>query len=188
MIKINLLPRERSRRGGPALSRMTLVVGVVAVAVLLAGYALLLAGENARLKADLDNTNQQITALKPQVAHVEALKRRIEAAQRKADLLKSLEATRVSWDVVLEEFRVVMPKDVWVTGMSVADDGAVSVDGFGLSYESVARMMVSLDTSKVFREIDLEGAQKQSITAATDVVNFRLTGRLRSEHKEAGTR
>jgi len=166
---------------------MTLVVVLIAVAAVLGIYTMLLAGDNARLRGTLEDTRQQIKQLRPQVAQVDALKRRIEAAQRKADLLKSLEASRVSWDVVLEEFRTVMPKDVWVSGMSVADDGAVSVDGFGLSYEAVARMMVSLDSSKVFREIDLTSAAKQQISSATDVVNFRLTGRLRSERKEAGT-
>ncbi len=185
MIRINLLPKERARRG-PVVSRMFLVLGVLAVAVLLGGYYLILLSENARLQDSITETNKQIDVLRPQVAEIEVLKRRLETARRKAALLKTLESSRVPWATVLEEFRTIVPKDVWLTNMSAADDGALTFDGFGLSYEAVARLMVNLDSSKVFRDVDLNVAQKQPISA-TEVVNFQVVGRLRQERKEAGS-
>lgn len=187
MIRINLLPRERARRG-PVFSRAFLVLGIVALVAVMAAYYLYLGSVAAGLQKDITATKDELDKVRPQALQVEALKRRIEGARRKAELLKSLEASRVPWDTVLEEFRAIMPQDVWVTAMSAADDGALTFDGFGMSYEAVARMMVSLDASKVFKETDLEVAQKQAITAGRDAVSFRLTGRLRQERKEAGTR
>lgn len=186
MIRINLLPRERARRG-PIFSRAFLVLGIVAVAVVLGAYYLFLTAENVRLQNDVTATKDEIAKVRPQAMQVDVLTRRIEAARRKAELLKTLEASRVPWDTVFEEFRAIMPQDVWLVGMSAADDGALTFDGFGISYEAVARMLVSLDASKVVRETQLEVAQKQVITGGRDVVSFRLTGRLRSERKEAGT-
>lgn len=185
MIRINLLSKERARRG-PVVSRMVLVLIAGVVAVLMIGYYLALTAANINLQNQIADTNQQIETLRPQVAQIEALKRKIEATRRKAELLKALQASRVPWDVVLEEFRAIVPKDVWLTGMAAADDGGLSFDGFGLSYEAVARFMVNLDSSKVFKEVDLTVAQRQKIASA-EPVNFQVTGRLRQERKEAGT-
>ncbi len=185
MIRINLLPRERARRR-PLASRVVVVVAIGAVIALLLFFYLVQTAQNNKLQSDIADTNKRIEDLRPQVARVETLLKQIEAARRKATLLKSLEASRVPWDTVLEEFRTIMPKDTWLNQMSAADDGGLVFDGFGLSYESVARLMVNLSSSKVFKDIDLTIAQKQTI-ANSEVVNFSVTGRLTEARKEAGT-
>jgi len=186
MIRINLLSKEQASRG-PAISRAVLALIAGSVAVLMIGFYLIHAAANANIASQIADTNKQIQVLRPQVAQIELLKRQMEMVRRKADLLKSLEASRLPWDTVLEEFRAIVPKDVWVTNIAAADDGALTFDGYGLSYEAVARFMVSLESSKVFNGIDLAVAQKQQIASA-EAVSFQLTGRLRQTRKEAGSR
>lgn len=183
MIKINLLPRERVRR--PLLSAR---IGVAAGVVVALGFAIVswiyLSGLNAKVRSDIREVERQIEELRPQVARVEELKRQIEAARRKEQVLRQLESMRVAWDAVLDELRDVMPTDVWLIRIEARDDGSFSFNGFGMSYEAVARFMVSLEKSPRFRTVDLSIGQKQMMLGR-EVINFSLTAALAPVEKEA---
>lgn len=186
MIRINLLPRERVRRPAVAPRALALLlVGVILVGAL--ASTLYLNARNARVRAEVDRVNAEIEALRPRVQRVEALRRQIEAARRKEQLLRQLEATRVPWDTVLEELRTVMPQDVWLTQVEVRDVGDLVFNGYGMSYEAVARFMVSLEGSPLFKDVDMLISQQQLITNRP-VINFSLTAKLSLERKEAVSR
>lgn len=186
MIRINLLPSERVRRRAIAPRALALLVaGALVVVVLVSTFYL--NARNGRVRAELQRVNQEIEALKPKVAQVEALRRQIEEARRKEQLLRQLEALRVNWDVVLEEVRTIMPRDVWLTQVELRDAGDLVFNGYGMSYEAVARFMVSLEDSEMFSDTDMLVSQKQKIVNQ-DVINFSLTAKLVREHKEAQNR
>ncbi len=186
MIRINLLPRERARPAAPAPLR---VLGLVAaLLVVLAGVATIaLNTRNDLVRAEIRDLDAKIAELQPKVAHVEQLKKLIQEAQRKEALLKRLESARIPWDDVLLELRVVMPRDVWLTQITAANDGSLVFNGFGLSYTSVARFMVNVEGSRMFEGTDLTTSQKQLI-AARQVINFSVTSRLSAKRTEASTR
>ena len=186
MIRINLLPRERVRAPAPAPLR---VGGAVVVLLLLGAVALTFYynARNATVRKDNEALSAKIQELQPKVQHVEQLKRLIEAAQRKEQMLKRLEAARIPWDQVLLELRVVIPRDVWLTSVSAASDGNLVFNGFGLSYTSVARFMVNLESSPMFDGTDLTVSQKQQI-GSRQTINFSVTSHLTSKRTEASTR
>lgn len=183
MIRINLLPRERARRRGVGPTTLVTVLVVVVIGGIVA-YTTVLNNRNARLRAQVNEVNQQIEDQRLRVARVEELQRQIEAARRKEQLLKSLEASRVPWDRVLEELRTVMPQDVWLVQVELKDSGDLVFNGYGMSYEAVARFMVSLESSKLFNSVDLLITQKQTV-AGREVVNFSLTSKLTLEQQGA---
>jgi Tfp pilus assembly protein PilN len=183
MIRINLLPREQLRRPGIAPRTLILLVAGVVVVVALT-TTLVFNARNARVRAEIARTEEQIEVLKPQVARVEALRAQIESARRKQQLLQRLEAARVPWDTILEDVRTVMPKDVWLTQVAAGEDGSINIIGFGLTYTAVARFMVNLEGSPLFSDIDMVASQKQPV-GGRQVVNFSLTGRLTVQRKEA---
>ena len=186
MIRINLLPRERVRAPAPAPIR----VGAVAVVLLLAAAVVATLALNARntaVREEIAAINAEITELEPKVARVEELKRLIEIAERKEQMLKRLEAARIPWDQVLLELRVVIPRDVWLTSITAAQDGNLIFNGFGLSYTAIARFMVNLESSQMFEGTDLVSSQKQPI-ASRPTVTFSVTSRLTSKRTEASTR
>ena len=80
-----------------------------------------------------------------------------------------------------------MPRDVWLTSISAAQDGNLIFNGFGLTYTAVARFMVNLEDSRMFEGTDLVASQKQSI-GTRPTVNFSVTSRLTSKRTEAGSR
>jgi Tfp pilus assembly protein PilN len=186
MIRINLLPRERVQRR-PIAPRILLVLVGAVLLVVVTGATLWLNARNAVVRAEVARVNKQIDALRPRVARVEALRKAIEEARRKADLLKNLEASRVPWAVILEELRTVLPKDVWLVQMQANDDGSLTFSGFGMSYTAVARFMVSLEDSALFEGVDMVVSQKQNV-AGRDVINFALTGKFIRPAKEASVR
>ncbi|TMJ01508.1 MAG: PilN domain-containing protein [Bacillati bacterium ANGP1] len=186
MIRINLLPRERVRR--PTVAPRVLVglaFVVVVAALVLATLALNL--RNARVRAQIDDVNVRIEELKPKVAEVEALQRQIAEARRKEQLLRQLEGLRIPWDNVLNELRKIMPADVWLIRIDARGDGNLTFNGFGMSYEAVARFMVNLDGSPLFQGADLTIGQKQN-QAGHDVINFSVTASLTPRQKEVGVR
>ncbi|HTE02706.1 MAG TPA: PilN domain-containing protein [bacterium] len=186
MIRINLLPRERVRR--PAVAPRLLVglaFVVVTTALVLATLALNL--RNSRVRGEIDDVNARIEELKPKVAEVEALQRQIAEARRKEQLLRQLESLRIPWDNVLNELGKIIPADVWLIRIEAKGDGNLTFNGFGLSYEAVARFMVNLDASPLFQDSDLSIGQKQT-QGSREVINFSVTARLTPQQKEAGVR
>ncbi|MBI2247651.1 MAG: PilN domain-containing protein [Armatimonadetes bacterium] len=186
MIRINLLPRERVRRKAIAPRALVLVVGV-ALAFVVVISTFYLEARNGRVAAELKRVNEQIDALNQKVQRVEELTRQIELARRKERLLRQLEALRVDWDAVLEEVRTVMPRDVWMTQVELRDAGDLAFNGYAMSYEAVARFMVSLEDSEMFNSVDMLVSQKQKI-ANTNVINFSVVAKLVPLSKEAQIR
>ena len=183
MIKINLLPRERVRR--PAVApRLLVALAFVAVLVAVAVATVVLNARIAGLKSDLEAVTQEIEQLKPRVAEVEALQRQIAEARRKEQLLRQLEALRIPWDEILTELRRIVPADVWLIRVEARPDGTLTFNGFGLSYEAVARFMVNLDASPMFEGADLNIVQKQ-VQEGREVANFSVSARLTPPQREA---
>lgn len=186
MIRINLLPRERVRRPAVAPRVLALLAFVVvAAALVLATLAVNL--RNARVRAEIEDVNARIDELKPQVAEVEALQRQIAEARHKEQLLRQLESLRIPWDNIMIELRKIIPADVWLIRIEGKGEGNLTFNGFGMSYEAVARFMVNLDASPLFQGADLTIGQKQN-QAGRDVINFSITALLRPQQKEAGVR
>jgi Tfp pilus assembly protein PilN len=186
MIRINLLPRERLRAPTPAPVRIGVAIAVLLVVAAVVA-TLALNARNVRVREEIAAINAEITELEPKVSRVEELKKLIEVAERKEQMLKRLEAARIPWDQVLLELRVVIPRDVWLTSVSAGQDGNLVFNGFGLTYTAIARFMVNLESSQMFEGTDLVSSQKQLI-GTRPTVTFSVTSRLTSKRTEASSR
>lgn len=176
MIKINLLPKERVRRVAVAPRILVgLVFVVVGTALVLVTFALNL--RNRGVRADIAQVTARIEELTPQVREVEALQRQIAEARRKEQLLKQLQSMRIPWERVMNELRKILPADVWLTRIDAKGDGGLNFEGFGLSYEAVARFMVNLNASSVFQNADFASGTKANI-AGRPVIGFAVTAQL----------
>jgi Tfp pilus assembly protein PilN len=118
------------------------------------------------------------------VAEVEALQRQINEARRKEQLLRQIQAMRIPWERVMNELRKILPTDVWLIHIEAKGDGSLTFNGFGMSYESVARFMVNLNASPVFQNADVTIAQKQDV-GKFPVINFSVTAQLAPPGKAA---
>lgn len=183
MIRINLLPKERIRRVRISPRTITIIVAVTVV-VALAAVTLYLDARNARVQRESEQVQAEIDTLRPQVARVLELERQIAGLREKQQLLQRLESARVQWSTVFVEITQIIPRDVWVTQLTTAADGAVVITGRALSYTAVARFMVNLDSSPVFDAVDLSSTEKVKV-GTRDVMTFALTARLTTTSQEA---
>jgi len=175
VIRINLLPRAPRRRisGRPLLEIGVPLVVLVAVVVYYLGLQAQVAAIDRRIK----ETEAEIARLQPQVQAVEELKRRIEEARRKEDLLAQLLATQLPASAILTNIRVLIPRDVWLVTLTVPDTRTFSLEGYGMSYVAVARLMDNLESAGIFEGLDLTTAERDRI-GTTPVVKFSVNGRL----------
>lgn len=175
MIRINLLPKAPARRiSGRPLFEIGIPLVVLAIVV---GWYLFLSGQVKDLKGEIQATDRLIAELQPQVERVEELKRQIEAAKEKEQLLAQLLATQMPASSILTNLRVLIPKDVWIVSLSVPNTGSFSLDGSAMSYVAVARLLENLETARLFEGLDLSVAERERV-GSTDVVKYTVTGRL----------
>ena len=175
MIRINLLPRAPRRRipGRPLFEIGLPLVVLVAVVALYLG----LSASVARIQGDIKKADEEIKELTPQVAAVVDLKKRIEEARKKEDLLAQLLATQLPASAILTNIRVLIPKDVWLTTLSVPDTRSFTLEGFGMSYVAVARLMDNLESAGIFEGLDLTTAERDRV-GTNEVVKYSVNGRL----------
>ncbi len=175
MIRINLLPKApRKILPGRAFLEIGLPVTVLGVAVLL--WAVL-AGQNAALQRDVDAANKEINELRPTVERVIELDKQIAAMREREKVVADLLRQQLPAAAILNEIRLLVPKEVWVVTMTVPDPSAINMEGMALNYYAVARLMDNLASGQLFREVDLTVVQLEKI-GASEVVRYQITARI----------
>jgi Tfp pilus assembly protein PilN len=172
---INLLAPAGPRRRVKA---SPLTVGAVAIAVVVAGLAvwsyLLIAHVN-QLRRDLATATQAAAQLRPIARHVHELTQDADRLRMRQALLQQILAPQVRASHILETIQSLIPRDVWLTSLTVGSDAAF--EGYTLSYPSVASFMVELERSGSVRHVDLATSQRETVVDR-EVVKFRITGEI----------
>ncbi|MGH2374038.1 MAG: PilN domain-containing protein [bacterium] len=175
MIRINLLPKvPRKILPGRTILEVGLPVAVFGIAIVL--WAVL-AGQNAALQRDIDVANKEIAELGPTVARVIELERQIAAMRERERVVADLLKQQLPAAAVLNEIRLLIPKEVWVLTMNVPEPSAISMEGMAMNYYAVARLMDNLASGQLFREVDLTVVQLEKI-GASEVVRYQITARI----------
>ncbi len=175
MIRINLLPRAPRRR---IAGRPLLEIGIpLVVLVVLVVWFTVLNRQVVQIRQDIKTTEDQITQLQPEIERVEQLKKQIEDARKKEELLAQLLATQLPASSILTNVRVLIPKDVWLTSLTVPDTRSFTMEGFALSYVAVARLLDNMETAGIFEGMDLSTAERDRI-GSTEVIKYGISGHL----------
>jgi Tfp pilus assembly protein PilN len=185
LIRINLLPRIPRRR---LPGRRFIEVGIPAltIAVVAILWAMLATRNNA-LERDIAGIRSRINEIRPTVDRVLELDRQIAAMKGKESVIQELLAQQLPASSVLNEMRLLIPKDVWLTSLSVPEPSALSIEGYGLTYPSVAQLMENLATGQLFRTVDLTVVQSERV-GPREVVKFSVTARVQKPQAEGGSR
>lgn len=185
MIHINLLPRvPRRRLPGRQFLDVGLPLVVLALAVI-ASFVLL--SQNAGLDQDLAKTKGEIDALKPTVARVLQLDQQIGVMRDKEKVILSLLNQQLPAASILNDFRLLIPKEVWTTSLSVPEPSALNVEGLALNYYAVAQLMDNLASGRLFRLVDLTLVQLDRV-GPREVVKFQITARIQKPQAVGGER
>lgn len=131
MRAVNLLPRDESarRRSKPSTPVLVGVLLPVAAAALLGGGFVLESGSVTSKRDQLAALEGELAAL-PAPARIDPAN--VALAQEKGEritALSSVLSSRVAFDRVLRELSLVLPDDVWLTGLTARSPQALAAGG-----------------------------------------------------------
>ena len=181
MIRINLLPQEeRIQRRSVAMPRVGAVVPFLALAFFVGAIVVITALERARisgLKRDIARAEEEARRLKPQIEKVNELTRRREELNMRIQIIQDLDKGRFHSVRVMDEVAQTLPQYLWLT--SVRDQGGtkLTLDGVTFSNLVVADLMMRLDKSPLFQNIDLVVTEKGAIDSR-QVTKFTVTAEI----------
>lgn len=175
-IRINLLEPERRRRGtGPAAIGLLVVL---AVAVALTLYGIVLQGRIADLRRQIADHTAEIERIRPQAAEIERMKQAVELLRRREALIQQFFAAQIPAAEAVTDLSLNIPRDTWLTVFTVEGGRALQVEATTTAdNESVAVFMVNLEQSRYFRNVDLSVSERHRI-GPREVTRFTLTGEL----------
>jgi Tfp pilus assembly protein PilN len=201
MRAVNLLPRQQVEQKRERPNAVVLVAAIGGAAVVLALVAgTLVASRSVSRQQQALSSARAVLAVTPAhhvSATTQAFRQQVLTAREQRSLaLASALSKRVAWDRVLRRFALVLPNDVWLTGLtaSVPLDPATTTpttpsaipatatelnfQGYTYSQDSVARLLERLSVVP-----DLEDVQLQTSTTGTvsgqPVVTFTIVANIR---------
>jgi len=121
MKAVNLMPREVAKAKSSRLSPPVLtavIVGVLVVVVLAAGFV---RGSSkvAHKRTELDAARAELALIPAPVASDAASSTLATARTQRIAALQGALNGRISWDRILREISLVLPNDVWLTGLTL---------------------------------------------------------------------
>jgi Tfp pilus assembly protein PilN len=202
MRAVNLLPRENVEHKRERPNAVVLVAAIGGAAVVLALVAgTLVASRSVDRQQQSLSTARAVLAVTPAhhvSATTQAFRQQVLTQREQRSLaLASALSKRVAWDRVLRRFALVLPNDVWLTGLNgtvpldtaptvpttasalPAPASELNIQGYTYSQESVARLLERLSVVP-----DIEDVQLQSSTTANvsgqNVVSFTIVANIRN--------
>jgi len=178
MIQINLLPQEeriqRKRFALPGVSAVVpfVMVGVFLVAVV--GITVMERSKIASLNRDIARAEEEARRLKPQIDKVNELTRQREELNTRLTIIQDLDKGRFHAVRLMDEVAADIPSYLWLTALKDQNGSKVTMEGVTFSNLVVADLMLRLDRSDIFQNIDLVVTQKGLIDSR-EVTQFTVT-------------
>ena len=193
MIQINLLPQEervqRRKFALPGVSSVApfIMVGMFLVAV--AGVTVMERARIASLNRDIARAEEEARRLKPQIDKVNELTRQREELNTRLTIIQDLDKGRFHSVRLMDEVAADMPSYLWLTALKDQSGTKVTMEGVTFSNLVVADLMLRLDKSEIFQNIDLVVTQKGLIDNR-EVTQFTVTAEVvpgSTTHANAGS-
>jgi Tfp pilus assembly protein PilN len=189
MRAVNLLPRDEPRKSFKK-SNIPVFVGVVSgvlvMTILCAGF-LLSSAKVADKRNELDAARAELALVPPpapQQSSADASLAGAEAAR--ASALQQAINGRVAWDRVLREISLVLPSDVWLSGLTLSSpallngtSGGFELNGEAYSHDGVARLLSRLALIPDITNVALDHSNS-TVPGKRAPVTFKITADMRT--------
>jgi len=155
MIRINLIPYRVARQQQQTMQHVSIFLGVVVLASLLALAAHTFASlQLADLKEETITVQKQNEDLKSKIGTIANLANLRTDVERKLKIVDRLQEGRFRSLKTLHAISVVIPENVWLD--KITDTGSsIELSGLGESNKAVASFMRKLDKSPLFTNVRL---------------------------------
>ena len=182
MIRINLLGRTRpkaSHRAVPLEATLQLVLLVLCLAF--AGGVLWF--HWWQMSKDLQSEKERIRTKQSEKAHLEDLKRQVEAfdhqkavLQQRISVIEDLQRNRTGGQELLEMVAntVVRTEQLWLTSLNRKANG-LEIEGSAGSINAVANFITQLKRSGYFQKVEIKESKQDDKNTAVQTFTFILT-------------
>lgn len=181
MIRINLLPQdERTTTRSiklPSFAGMAPLAILPAVLVVVCVHAFLTQSKLTVLRKDVVEVREEVRTIQPQVDRVKKLTAKREELERRLEVIRQLDEDRflsVRW---MDELSRHLPGYLWLTEASQIGAGQIRVSGVTFSNLIVADMMMRLERSSMFANVDLSQTERGLIDGR-EVIQFSINSSL----------
>lgn len=188
MRAVNLLPRDVQRSSlRPTPPVLTGIVGAIVVTTALCAGFLLQSAKVAEKRNELDAARAELALVPPPAPQTTDTGAGLAAEEaQRVTALQSAITGRVAWDRILREVSLVLPKDVWVTTLSLTapqpGDGDAarqfSIAGSAYSHEGVARLLSRIALIPDLTNVQL-GNSNRLIPGKQSTVTWGIVARIR---------
>jgi Tfp pilus assembly protein PilN len=192
-MRINLLPPEiRERQRARRRTAAVVLVGIIVLAALGAFYVLQVM-RLADVQEDLEAQQQRNDELRQEIAQLQRFAELQQELQDTRVLLNTLLADRILWSGVLRDVSLVIPGEMWLSGLTGSATGAegettttttavptvpggglvgqITFNGFAFDHRDVALWLSRLEDVRGFVNPWLSNSQK-TLIGLTEVVQF----------------
>ena len=156
MIKINLAPPTSRTRGAGADINLGIVFGALGglLVVGLAASGWILSAQVRHLRGDNEQSQREITRLKPIIAEGQRYRQEKEELERRVNAIEMVARNQARPAYLLDALANLLPADLWLTRV---EEKSQQLRLAGTTYSSItlSDFMANLKTSGQFKEVDL---------------------------------
>ena len=189
MIRVNLLPQEeRTTRRSIKLPQVGSFAPFLALPVVLGLVAVSATLEQAKLKSlrgDVTEVQDEVRKLQPQVDRVKRLTAKREELERRLDVIHQLDRDRFLSVRIMDDVSRQLPKYMWFSDLTQNGPGSVTLSGVTFSNLIVADLMMRMEQSSMFANVDLLETERGEIDDR-EVIQFAITARVTPEDEGTG--
>lgn len=174
MIRINLLPVRAAQKKEKLRSQIVVALGCLVLVVLGCTAAYMhITMQLADEKAQVEQKQQQIAALRKQIGQVGRFKKLQQELRGKLEVLDKLKQGRTGPAQYLDELNKIMPEKLWLVSFSESA-GHIVIQGTALNEKIVAEFMRNLNNSSFFNDMNLVQTE-QAVSSGMKLQKFQLT-------------
>jgi type IV pilus assembly protein PilN len=185
VINVNLLPKEERFEEPRTLAppRTKFLVPLAAAVALLVPIGTLFIHQEMKLQSlrrDIQLAEQESASLRPRVTRVQELEAQRADLLRRLELVRSLNQERSLSVRLLDELARQVPGNLWLTKLSPAGPGAMTLEGVTFTPLVLADLMRRLNESRLYRDVDLTVAER-TLIGDQKVLKFTITAAIDTE-------
>jgi type IV pilus assembly protein PilN len=180
MRKIKLLPLRASKKKETIRQQVSILILSMA-GVLIVGIALyvLLLGKISTAKTQIENSENEIKALKTKIGAIDNIKKLQAEVKKKLDVLNQLRRAKSGPAARLAALSDAVPEKLWLTKY-VENGNVVSISGIAFNEELIAVFMKNLQVSGAFANVELQ-VSEQTDTAGVKTKRFDLSMQIKEQ-------
>jgi type IV pilus assembly protein PilN len=176
MIKINLLPTQKAKKGKKKVeiqSQLILASGVLSVLFLILGYGWISLNEQVdNLTAEKTKLTTELGVLKTKVKEVENYEKDKKAVEEKIGIIEQLRKNQSIPVLLLDQISRSLPEKVWLVSLN-EQNGMIDLEGRATTNNEIVDFINNLKKSTLFKDVQiLESIQ--STEGTISIYTFRL--------------